>query len=66
VKVKKKRTAADYLAEQGFADLSDAVDPEEDEDTADTEVQSERDGDTDGDTECEMENYGLLHVLNLI
>ena len=33
MKVKQKRTAADYLAEHGFAGLPDAEDPEEDEDT---------------------------------
>jgi hypothetical protein len=46
VKVKQKRTAADYLKEQGYADLPDAVDPEEDEDT---EVQSEREFEDDED-----------------
>ena len=64
MKLKRKRTAADYLFEQGYADLPDAADPEEDEDTADTEVQSERDGDTDGDTSAEMDNY--MDVDNLI
>jgi hypothetical protein len=43
VKVKQKRTAADYLAEQGYADLPDAKDPEEDDD--DTEVQSDPEDD---------------------